>query len=62
MAQLRCTATSCYMPTGDKAKKGKHQIVERFEDGDRETEIIYEVEDHWVETYLNSGNFEVVEG
>lgn len=63
MAKLRCTASSCYMPIGDKAKKGEHQVVDRFEDADRPgQEALYEVPTAWVKTYLASGNFEEVKG
>ncbi len=56
MARLHCTNT-CYMPTGDKPKKGKNQVVERFED---EEGGIYEVEEDRVEEFITSGNFEAV--
>ncbi len=61
MTRLRCVVDSCYMPIGEKAKKGEHQIVDRFEDapGPRQ-EALYEIPDTWVKTYLASGNFEHV--
>ncbi len=58
MARLHCTNT-CYMPTGDKPKKGQNQVVERFED---EEGGIYEVEKELVEEFIASGNFVRVAG
>jgi hypothetical protein len=47
------------MPTGDKPKKGKNQVVERYEDEDGG---IYEVEEDRVDEFIASGNFVAVTG
>ncbi len=58
MARLHCN-TTCYMPTNDKPKKGKNQVVERYED---EEGGIYEVEENRVDEFLASSNFELAKG
>ncbi len=57
MAVLQCINT-CYMPTGDKPKKGKNQVVERYEDV--EGEDLFEVEEDRVEEFLTTGSFVAV--
>lgn len=60
MTRLHCLAT-CYMPVDpeERPKKGRHQVVERYED---EEGGIYEVEEDRVDEFLATDNFAVVAG
>ena len=58
MAKLLCVG-SCYMPTGEKSKKGKAG-VEKFEDEFDDARDVYEVDDKRVEEFVATGNFRLV--